>query len=164
MTIFALSHFRVASRSELCYPFVTRRWGNAVLSLEMMEWGASRILALRKHASMTQSQFAQWLGVSIKQVKYLEHQRRNPSGPTRRLLGILAHQLSFEGGAAVQVLGASPSQPKLPARPSKAKNPPAKNGGAGGSVESTTEAPAEAIVPDSNAPAPTADDEAFVWL
>src|ERR1019366_5199237 len=94
-----------------------------------MEWGASRILALRKHASMTQAQFAQWLGVSIKQVKYLEHQRRNPSGPTRRLLGILAHQLGFEGVASVQVLGASPSQPKSPTRPSKPKNPPAKNSG-----------------------------------
>jgi transcriptional regulator with XRE-family HTH domain len=80
-----------------------------------MEWGASRILALRKHASMTQAQFALWLGVSIKQVKYLEHQRRNPSGPTRRLLGILAHQLGFEGVSAVQVLGASPSQLKLSA-------------------------------------------------
>ena len=143
MTIFAFPHFRVASRTELCYPFVTRRWGNAVLSLEMMEWGASRILALRKHASMTQSQFAQWLGVSIKQVKYLEHQRRNPSGPTRRLLGILADQLSFEGGEAVQVLGASPSQPKLPARPSKPKDPPAKNGGAGDLVKLAIAAPAK---------------------
>ena len=62
-------------------------------------------------------EFAQWLGVSIKQVKYLEHQRRNPSGPTRRLLGILAHQLGFEGAATVQVLGASLPQPKpLPMR------------------------------------------------
>ena len=68
-----------------------------------MEWGASRILALRKHASMTQAQFAQWLGVSIKQVKYLEHQRRNPSGPTRRLLGILA-QIAF-ALAAIGIYG-----------------------------------------------------------
>ena len=129
-----------------------------------MEWGASRILALRKHASMTQAQFAQWLGVSIKQVKYLEHQRRNPSGPTRRLLGILALQLSFEGAAAVQVLGASPSQPKPPARHPKPKNPPAKSDGDELIVESTTAAPTEAIVPDSNASAPVTDDEAFVWL
>src|SRR5208282_4109637 len=70
-----------------------------------MEWGSSRILALRKHAGMTQAQFAQWLGVSIKQVKYLEHQRRNPSGPTRRLLDILAVQLHFNGMEAVLVLG-----------------------------------------------------------
>ena len=129
-----------------------------------MEWGASRILALRKHASMTQAQFAHWLGVSIKQVKYLEHQRRNPSGPTRRLLGILAHQLSFEGGMTVQILGASPAQPKLTARLSKPTSPPAKNGGDGNVGELAAAPPAETIVPDSNASVLVADDEAFVWL
>ena len=72
-----------------------------------MEWGAERILALRKHAGMTQAQIAQWLGVTIKQVKYLEHQRRNPSGPTRRLLSILAGELKFGDAPPVQVLGAS---------------------------------------------------------
>ena len=56
---------------------------------------------------MTQAQVAQWLGVTIKQVKYLEHQRRNPSGPTRRLLDILAAELKFDGGSPIQVLGAS---------------------------------------------------------
>jgi transcriptional regulator with XRE-family HTH domain len=130
-----------------------------------MEWGASRILALRKHASMTQAQFAQWLGVSIKQVKYLEHQRRNPSGPTRRLLGILANQLGFEGAAIVQVLGASVSQPQVPVRPAKQKKPPAMNGGAEKTVELTITAPTtEATAPEQNIPAPAADDEAFVWL
>jgi transcriptional regulator with XRE-family HTH domain len=72
-----------------------------------MEWEADRIMALRKHAGMTQAQVAQWLGVTIKQVKYLEHQRRHPSGPTRRLLSILAAELNFEGGSPVQVLGTS---------------------------------------------------------
>jgi transcriptional regulator with XRE-family HTH domain len=72
-----------------------------------MEWGADRILALRKHAGMTQAQIAQWLGVTIKQVKYLEHQRRHPSGPTRRLLSILAAELNFDDASPVQVLGAS---------------------------------------------------------
>jgi transcriptional regulator with XRE-family HTH domain len=130
-----------------------------------MEWGASRILALRKHASMTQAQFAQWLGVSIKQVKYLEHQRRNPSGPTRRLLGILAHQLGFENATAVQILGASASQPKLPARPSKPKSLPTKSGGAESSAESTTVVPKLEVAPlDHITPGPAPDDEAFVWL
>jgi len=129
-----------------------------------MEWGASRILALRKHASMTQAQFAQWLGVSIKQVKYLEHQRRNPSGPTRRLIGILAHQLSFEGGTTVQILGASPAQPELAARLSKPASLPAKNGGDENAVELAAAPPTEAIVPDSNASVLVTDDEAFVWL
>jgi transcriptional regulator with XRE-family HTH domain len=130
-----------------------------------MEWGASRILALRKHASMTQAQFAQWLGVSIKQVKYLEHQRRNPSGPTRRLLGILAQQLSFEGGVAIQVLGASLAQPKLPARPHKTARPIAKDSAAVGSTESTIVTPkTDAIILPHDIPAPPPDDEAFVWL
>jgi transcriptional regulator with XRE-family HTH domain len=130
-----------------------------------MEWGASRILALRKHASMTQAQFAQWLGVSIKQVKYLEHQRRKPSGPARRLLGILAHQLDFENLAAIQVLGASASQQQLPARPPKQKNPLAKNGGAEKNVGLPITVPkTEAITFDQNTPVPPANDEAFVWL
>ena len=128
----------------------------------MMEWGASRILALRKHASMTQAQFAQWLGVSIKQVKYLEHQRRNPSGPTRRLLGILAHQLGFEGAASIQVLGASPLPPRSPARNPRPIYPTSKNGGNLFTVESTVVATKAEV----RAPAPSApdrDDDAFVW-
>ena len=130
-----------------------------------MEWGASRILALRKHASMTQAQFAQWLGVSIKQVKYLEHQRRNPSGPTRRLLGILARQLGFEGVATVQVLGASPSQPKSPTRPSKPMDPLAKKGLDENPAERTAPAlKATTIAPALSASTQAADDEAFVWL
>src|ERR1700691_1137799 len=84
-----------------------------------MEWGSSRILALRKHAGMTQAKFAQWLGVSIKQVKYLEHQRRNPSGPTRRLLDILAVQFHFNGTEAVLVLGADTTHLMAPTRKPK---------------------------------------------
>jgi transcriptional regulator with XRE-family HTH domain len=130
-----------------------------------MEWGASRILALRKHASMTQAQFAQWLGVSIKQVKYLEHQRRNPSGPTRRLLGILAQQLGFEGGVTVQVLGASLTKPKLPARAPRPEDTPAKNRDAESTAKSTMVAPKpEAAVLARSAAAPVSDDAAFVWL
>ena len=114
---------------------------------------------------MTQAQFAQWLGVSIKQVKYLEHQRRNPSGPTRRLLGILAQQLGFEGGAAVQVLGASASRQKLPAHISKPENPLVKKAGTEVTAESTMVAPKpEVVVLDNGTSAPVSDDEAFVWL
>ena len=130
-----------------------------------MEWGASRILALRKHASMTQAQLAQWLGVSIKQVKYLEHQRRNPSGPTKRLLGILAHELGFEGVPTLQVLGASLTQPKLPARPPRPKNPPPTNGGAENIARLIVTAPKVAIVEtELHPPALAPEDEAFVWL
>jgi DNA-binding XRE family transcriptional regulator len=130
-----------------------------------MEWGASRILALRKHASMTQAQLAQWLGVSIKQVKYLEHQRRNPSGPTKRLLGILAQQLGFENVAVVQVLGASLSQPKLPAPVARLKNQPLINGGAKNTTGSIMTAPKAAVTePVLPPPALVPEDAAFVWL
>ena len=126
-----------------------------------MEWGASRILALRKHASMTQAQFAQWLGVTIKQVKYLEHQRRNPSGPTRRLMDILAIELRFDGAAAVQVLGASPTQLKKPATVPKPKIASIKSDDADSAVATpSVEAPVAAV--EAPAPAPTGD--AFVWL
>ena len=90
-----------------------------------MEWGAERILALRKHAGMTQAQIAQWLGVTIKQVKYLEHQRRNPSGPTRRLLSILAGELKFGDAPPVQVLGASAVKKPAPKLPARRREPPA---------------------------------------
>src|SRR5580658_9212487 len=88
-----------------------------------MEWGSSRILALRKHVGMTQAKFAQWLGVSIKQVKYLEHQRRNPSGPTRRLLDILAVQFHFNGTDNVLVLGADTTRLRPPSGHPKPQTP-----------------------------------------
>jgi transcriptional regulator with XRE-family HTH domain len=133
-----------------------------------MEWGASRILSLRNHAGMTQAQFAQWLGVSIKQVKYLEHQRRNPSGPTRRLLDILAVQFHFNGTEAVLVLGTDTSR----LRP-RARNPKPQMAASAhlhddenGSVKPPDQTPE----PDTgkNTPEPTAiltgsDDDAFVW-
>jgi hypothetical protein len=137
----------------------------------MIEWGASRILALRKHAGMTQAQLARWLGVSIKQVKYLEHQRRNPSGPTQRLLDILAYHLSYGGVAAIQVLGASSGQLRLPAevpRPngvviesSVNGNGRANGNGHGNGSGSTAVKPDQA---DSNGHDVTSDDKAFVWF
>jgi|SRR6266850_1236523 len=129
-----------------------------------MEWGASRILALRKHAGMTQAKFAQWLGVSIKQVKYLEHQRRNPSGPTRRLLGILADQLGFGSATAVQVLGASPADLKSPAPDLRREKSPSKPQDDGNAVASpaATHAPVTPTT-DTEVAVPVPDDDAFVW-
>jgi transcriptional regulator with XRE-family HTH domain len=130
-----------------------------------MDWGASRILALRKHASMTQAQFSQWLGVTIKQVKYLEHQRRNPSGPTRRLLDILALELKFDSAAAVQVLGASPTQLKKPTTVPKPKIAPIKRDINGDDAGLAAVPPsAEAAVADIEAPPPAPNGDAFVWL
>ena len=156
-------NFRVALWRELCYPFVTRRWGNAVPSLAMTEWGASRILALRKHASMTQAQFATWLGVTIKQVKYLEHQRRNPSGPTRRLLDILALELRFDGAPAIQVLGASPTPLKKTAAVPRPKTVSTKGNDAGPGLTAATPS-AETAVPDPDVSSPAPNGDAFVWL
>jgi transcriptional regulator with XRE-family HTH domain len=129
-----------------------------------MEWGSSRILALRKHAGMTQAKFAQWLGVSIKQVKYLEHQRRNPSGPTRRLLDILAAQFHFNGTEAVLVLGADTTRLRPPAgHPKQLTAAPAQPHH---DEQGAVKLPAKAPVPDSgrtDATATVSNDDAFVW-
>lgn len=126
-----------------------------------MEWGSSRILALRKHAGMTQAKFAQWLGVSIKQVKYLEHQRRNPSGPTRRLLDILAVQFHFNGAETVLVLGTDITRSK----PTKAASKQVHEEGneAVGTSQKTLMADVEKNDPGVTAPPAVFDDDAFVW-
>ena len=110
---------------------------------------------------MTQAQFSQWLGVTIKQVKYLEHQRRNPSGPTRRLLDILALELKFDGGLAIQVLGASPPPLKKPAA---APGPKITSPNSDDAVSATATPGAEVAVPDAEAPPPALNGDAFVWL
>lgn len=131
-----------------------------------MEWGADRILALRKHAGMTQAQIAQWLGVTIKQVKYLEHQRRNPSGPTRRLLSILAAELNFDDGSLVQVLGASAvKRSALRHAPpidelSSADSKPHKAVVNLTVIEPVNEKPTPQSAPDAEQ---TSDGGAFVW-
>jgi transcriptional regulator with XRE-family HTH domain len=130
----------------------------------MMEWGASQILALRKHGGMTQAQFAQWLGVTIKQVKYLEHQRRNPSGPTRRLLGILADQLGFGSAMPVQVLGASPAELKSPARDLRREKAPSKpQDDRTALVVPAPAQPAATHATETEVSVPVPDDDAFVW-
>jgi len=133
-----------------------------------MEWGASRILALRKHVSMTQAQFAQWLGVSIKQVKYLEHQRRNPSGPTRRLLDILAVQFHFNGAEAVLVLGTDTTH--LKPSGSHTRPPPTAPAQSHDDGDVAAQSPEKTPGPDAGkndpgatATPPVSDDDAFVW-
>lgn len=132
-----------------------------------MDWGASCILALRKHAEMTQAQFAQWLGVSIKQVKYLEHQRRNPSGPTRRLMDILAVQLHFNGTETVLVLGADTTRLRPPARklqpqPAASARPHDDGNGAAKPPETAPSPLTEKTDPRVTA-IPASSDDAFVW-
>jgi DNA-binding transcriptional regulator YiaG len=80
----------------------------------LMEWNADTIRQLRTSAQMTQAELAQWLGVTIKQVKHLENRRRNPSGPVERLLDILTRNLGRvprELSAPVQVLSARQMNP-----------------------------------------------------
>ena len=134
-----------------------------------MEWGASRILALRKHAGMTQAQFAQWLGVSIKQVKYLEHQRRNPSGPTRRLLDILAVQFHFNGTETVLVLGTDTTRLQTAGPQSKtadgclSPSPTMTRMKLRNQPRKRTEPAAEKKDPGVTATPTVSDDDAFVW-
>jgi len=129
----------------------------------MMEWGAARILALRKHAGMTQARFAQWLGVSVKQVKYLEHQRRNPSGPSRRLLDILAVKFHFSGTEEVLVLGAGATHLKPPPDNPKPQTASAQPRDAAKSPDKPPAPDVEKKDPVVTVSAPVPDDEAFVW-
>lgn len=119
------------SRLQFDENFVTqagKEVGELCSSKEDMEWGAANIHALRKTAGMTQARLAQWLGVTIKQVKHLEHQRRNPSGPTRRLLDILARQLESPSTIPVQVLGTPVPATKLDTPVTKPASPDEQSG------------------------------------
>jgi len=66
-----------------------------------MEWTAEHIRQLRTNARVTQAQLANWLGVTVKQVKHLENRRRNPSGPVERLLDIFSKELGVSTGQTV---------------------------------------------------------------
>jgi transcriptional regulator with XRE-family HTH domain len=81
-----------------------------------MEWSSEHVRRLRAAARMTQRELSQWLGVTVKQVKHLENQRRNPSGPSTRLLDILAEKLRFDGSSSqIQIVGAATKQIEAPA-------------------------------------------------
>jgi transcriptional regulator with XRE-family HTH domain len=166
-TSMQFGEFRSCMRTGILLPgFSLKEVGEPGSPIKTMEWEADRILALRKYAGMTQAQIAQWLGVTIKQVKYLEHQRRNPSGPTRRLLDILATELSFDSGLPVQVLGASAV--RNPVSKQMAPNhdlPSANSKSVESVVDSTIMAPAsERPIPQPESAAERgADGGAFVW-
>ena len=113
---------------------------------------------------MTQAQFARWLGVSIKQVKYLEHQRRNPSGPTRRLMDILAYQLSVGGEATIQVLGTGLADLKPAAAAERSKPLRTERDANGRGAASAEVSPdSQAVQRDAATPPSAPEDEAFVW-
>jgi hypothetical protein len=117
---------------------------------------------------MTQAQFAQWLGVSIKQVKYLEHQRRNPSGPARRLLDILAEQFHFNGTETVLVLGTDTTRLRPPARKLQRQPPasaqPHDDGNEAAKPPETVPSPLTEKTDSRVTATPIiSDDDAFVW-
>lgn len=67
-----------------------------------MNWTAKRIRELREKASMTQTQFADWLGTTRVHVAHLESGFR-PAGPqTMRLLQVLAERVTAGKIGAVQ--------------------------------------------------------------
>lgn len=62
----------------------------------LIEYNADTIKKIRQNTGLTQSLFAQWLGVSTRTVEAWESGRNKPSGPSSRLLNLLQqHKLSI---------------------------------------------------------------------
>jgi putative transcriptional regulator len=56
------------------------------------EVGPSGIRAIRKQTSLSQSEFARLMGVSVKTLQNWEQNRRRPTGPAATLLRIIAYE------------------------------------------------------------------------
>jgi len=54
--------------------------------------GASGVRAIRERTSLSQSEFAHLIGVSVKTLQNWEQERRRPTGPAAALLSIIAHE------------------------------------------------------------------------
>jgi putative transcriptional regulator len=54
--------------------------------------GASGIRGIRERTSLSQSEFARLIGVSLKTLQNWEQDRRRPTGPAAALLRIIAHE------------------------------------------------------------------------
>ena len=55
------------------------------------EVGPSGIRAIRERTSLSQSEFARLIGVSVKTLQNWEQDRRRPTGPAATLLRIIAY-------------------------------------------------------------------------
>jgi putative transcriptional regulator len=53
--------------------------------------GSSGIRAIRERTSLSQTEFAQLIGVSVKTLQNWEQDRRHPTGPAAALLRIIAY-------------------------------------------------------------------------
>ena len=54
--------------------------------------GSHGVRAIRERTNLSQSQFANLVGVSVKTLQNWEQDRRRPSGPAAALLQIIAHE------------------------------------------------------------------------
>ncbi len=64
--------------------------------MPVKKYSKDEIRAIRNHAGMTQSTFANYLGVSKKTVEAWENGRTHPTGPAYRLLEILEQGKEME--------------------------------------------------------------------
>jgi putative transcriptional regulator len=53
---------------------------------------SSGVRAIRERTSLSQSEFAHLIGVSVKTLQNWEQDRRRPTGPAAALLSIIAHE------------------------------------------------------------------------
>ena len=71
------------------------REGGAILrgqrKSRRFEVGSSGIRAIRERTSLSQSEFARLIGVSVKTLQNWEQDRRRPTGPAAALMRIIAH-------------------------------------------------------------------------
>ena len=56
------------------------------------EIGSSGIRAIREQTTLSQSEFARLMGVSVKTLQNWEQDRRHPTGPAAALLRIIAYE------------------------------------------------------------------------
>jgi putative transcriptional regulator len=56
------------------------------------EMGSSGIRAIRERTSLSQTEFAKLIGVSVKTLQNWEQDRRHPTGPAAALLRIIASE------------------------------------------------------------------------
>src|SRR5687768_10311794 len=69
--------------------------------------GSSGIRAIRERTSLSQSEFAHLIGVSVKTLQNWEQDRRRPTGPAAALLRIIAH----EPALAVRAISSGSREP-----------------------------------------------------
>jgi len=67
------------------------RQGKRVLSQRTITLEPSEIQAIRQEQTLSQEEFADLFGVSIRTLQQWEQGRRQPQGPARVLLKVIAH-------------------------------------------------------------------------